>query len=218
MPTAPWRARTRGAATVLLWLLTLLLLLPSGLKVRGNQLRPWCYSGTAMCRSGPAASPRYSHALAFLDSRAFVHGGRKSSQPSGLLDGSFLELLDMGIRTAQQQAVAWASGTADSTKSQPIPARAGHTLLPWGRKIVFFGGTTYQNAEVATHHVDVLDPIRMVMTRVTKDNATYGERGAALSGDCLKPVAGIRRVWHLPFCPNLSGHSPSTCRRLFCSP
>ena len=154
---------TTGGAQAWLLLLTLLLMLPCGL--RGNQLRPWCYSGTALCRSSTGgASPRYQHAMATLGSNVFVHGGRKS--PLQLLDGASFDVLDMSGRTGQQQNSEWANAT--SAGDQP-PPRTGHCLLPWGRRLVAYGGTTLAAdgvTQTALSDVALYDPASRTWRRL----------------------------------------------------
>lgn len=133
-------------------------------------MKPWCFQGTALCRSG-SPYPRYGHATALLDGRMFVHGGRKSAQATGLLDGSTVEIIDLVSRTSATYATAWASGTSEATAKVALPSRAGHSLLVWDGKLVAIGGEMYSETEPqlqASGDVAVLDPLTLTWRRLSK--------------------------------------------------
>ncbi|CAD5192899.1 unnamed protein product [Musa acuminata subsp. malaccensis] len=127
--------------------------------------------------SGQRPKPRYAHGAAVLQEKMYIFGGNHNGRY--LSDVQVLDLKSLTWSRIEAKALA---GSLDSSTTGSVAPSAGHSLIPWGDKILSIGGHTKDPSETIT--VKEFDP----QTCLWSNLKTYGKPPISRGGQSVTLV------------------------------
>ncbi|KAL6842059.1 hypothetical protein ACP4OV_028038 [Aristida adscensionis] len=133
-----------------------------------------CDQWTPLSVSGHPPKPRYKHGAAVVQQKMYVFGGNHNGRYLGDIQVLDLKSLSWSKLEAKSQ-----SGPSESVETVPAGACAGHSLIPWGNKILCLAGHTREPTESLT--VKEFDP----QTSSWSTLRTYGRSPSSRGGQSV---------------------------------
>ncbi|THU50458.1 hypothetical protein C4D60_Mb06t20430 [Musa balbisiana] len=127
--------------------------------------------------SGQRPKPRYAHGAAVLRKKMYVFGGNHNGRY--LND---IQVLDLKKLTWSRIEARELSGSLDSSAIASVSPCAGHSLIPWGNKILSVAGHTKDPSEMIS--VKEFDP----QTCLWSNLKTYGKSPISRGGQSVTLV------------------------------
>ncbi|GAB4835811.1 acyl-CoA-binding domain-containing protein 4 [Ancistrocladus abbreviatus] len=127
--------------------------------------------------SGQRPKPRYEHGAAVVQDNMYVYGGNHNGRY--LND---LQILDLRTWTWSKVVVKAAAESQESTSPASLIPCAGHTLIPWGNKLLSVAGHTKDPSE--TTQVRAFD----LQTCTWSTLKTYGKPPVSRGGQSVTIV------------------------------
>jgi len=97
---------------------------------------------TPLSVSGQLPRPRYKHGAVVVQGKMYVFGGNHNGRYLGDIQVLDFQSLSWSKLEAKSQ-----SGPSESAEAVPFAACAGHSLIPWGNKILCLAGHTREPTE-----------------------------------------------------------------------
>ncbi|URD91164.1 Acyl CoA binding protein [Musa troglodytarum] len=127
--------------------------------------------------SGQRPKPRYAHGAAVVQEKMYIFGGNHNGRYL-----SDLQVLDLKSLTWSRIEAKALAGSLDSSTTGSVAPSAGHSLIPWGNKILSIGGHTKDPSETIT--VKEFDP----QTCLWSNLKTYGKPPISRGGQSVTLV------------------------------
>ncbi|KAG8048883.1 hypothetical protein GUJ93_ZPchr0009g1417 [Zizania palustris] len=132
---------------------------------------------TQLIVSGPLPKPRYKHGAAMVQEKMYVLGGNHNGRYLG--DMQVLDLKSLSWSKLEAKAQP---GSSELTGTVTLAPYAGHSLVPWGNKILSLAGHTREPTESLT--VKEFDP----QTCTWSTLRTYGRSPSSRVGQSVTLV------------------------------
>ncbi|WOL15837.1 acyl-CoA-binding domain-containing protein 4 [Canna indica] len=144
-----------------------------------------CDQWVAPSVSGQRPRPRYAHGAAVLQEKMYIFGGNHNGRY--LND---LQVLDLKSLT-WSRIEAKLSGSSDSSTTTLVAPCAGHSLIPWGNKILSVAGHTKDPSETITvMEFDLQTCLWSKLKTYGKPPISRGGQSVTLVGDTLVIFGG----------------------------
>ncbi|XP_062202905.1 acyl-CoA-binding domain-containing protein 6-like isoform X2 [Phragmites australis] len=136
--------------------------------------------------SGQLPKPRYKHGAAVVQQKMYVFGGNHNGRYLGDIQVLDFKSLFWSKLEAKSQ-----SGPSESAETVSVAACAGHSLIPWGNKILCLAGHTREPTESLI--VKVFDPQTCTWSTLRtygRSPRSRGGQSVTLVGDTLVVFGG----------------------------
>jgi len=141
---------------------------------------------TPLSVSGQLPRPRYKHGAVVVQGKMYVFGGNHNGRYLGDIQVLDFQSLSWSKLEAKSQ-----SGPSESAEAVPFAACAGHSLIPWGNKILCLAGHTREPTESLS--VKEFDPQTCTWSTLRTYGSSPSSRGGqsvTLVGDTLVVFGG----------------------------
>ncbi|OEL24868.1 Acyl-CoA-binding domain-containing protein 4 [Dichanthelium oligosanthes] len=141
---------------------------------------------TPLSVSGQLPKPRYKHGAAVVQQKMYVFGGNHNGRYLGDIQVLDFESLSWSKLEAKSQP-----GPSESAEAVSFAACAGHSLIPWGNKIICLAGHAREHTESLS--VKEFDPQTCTWSTLRTYGSSPSSRGGqsvTLVGDTLVVFGG----------------------------
>ncbi|XP_062203609.1 acyl-CoA-binding domain-containing protein 6-like [Phragmites australis] len=139
---------------------------------------------TPLSVSGQLPRPRYKHGAAVVQQKMYIFGGNHNGRYLGDIQVLDLKSLLWSKLEAKSQ-----SGLSESAETVSVAACAGHSLIPWGNKILSLAGHTRDPTESLS--VKEFDPRTCTWSTLR----TYGRSPSSRGGQSVTLVGNTLIVF-----------------------